>query len=78
MAKWDPAQYERYKTYRDRPALDLLVQIPQDLEPDEIWDLGCGTGSMPRCWRGVIRAPRSTASTPAPTCWWTPGPALRR
>ncbi|MCG8399887.1 methyltransferase domain-containing protein, partial [Bacillus atrophaeus] len=40
----DPAQYERYKTYRDRPALDLLVQIPQDLEPDEIWDLGCGTG----------------------------------
>jgi|688.fasta_scaffold325146_2 trans-aconitate 2-methyltransferase len=44
MAKWDPAQYERYKTYRDRPALDLLVQIPQDLEPDEIWDLGCGTG----------------------------------
>lgn len=41
---WDPAQYERYKAYRDRPALDLMVQIPGDLEPREIWDLGCGTG----------------------------------
>ena len=41
---WDPAQYERFKTYRDRPALDLLVHIPSDLEPREIWDLGCGTG----------------------------------
>jgi trans-aconitate 2-methyltransferase len=44
MATWDPAQYERYKTYRDRPALDLMVQIPAELEPAEIWDLGCGTG----------------------------------
>jgi len=41
---WDPAQYERYKAYRDRPALDLMVQIPADLDPREIWDLGCGTG----------------------------------
>jgi len=44
MASWDPAQYERYKTYRDRPALDLMVQVPADLDPREIWDLGCGTG----------------------------------
>ena len=41
---WDPAVYERYKTYRDRPALDLLLQIPGDLDPRQIWDLGCGTG----------------------------------
>jgi len=41
---WDVEQYERYKAYRDRPALDLMVQIPDDLEPREIWDLGCGTG----------------------------------
>lgn len=41
---WDPAQYERYKAYRDRPALDLMAQIPADLEPREIWDLGCGAG----------------------------------
>jgi trans-aconitate 2-methyltransferase len=44
MTVWDPAVYERYKTYRDRPALDLMLRIPQDLEPQEIWDLGCGTG----------------------------------
>jgi len=44
MPTWDPAIYERYKTYRDRPALDLLLQVPGDLEPSEIWDLGCGAG----------------------------------
>jgi trans-aconitate 2-methyltransferase len=44
VAGWDPAVYERYKTYRDRPALDLMVQIPADLAPHEVWDLGCGTG----------------------------------
>ncbi len=43
-ATWDVEQYERYKTYRDRPALDLMVQIPADLTPGEIWDLGCGVG----------------------------------
>jgi trans-aconitate 2-methyltransferase len=42
--RWDPAVYSRYKTYRDRPALDLMVQIPADLAPREIWDLGCGAG----------------------------------
>lgn len=41
---WDVEQYERYKTYRDRPALDLMVQIPSDLKPAEVWDLGCGAG----------------------------------
>lgn len=41
---WDPDLYERYKTYRDRPALDLLLQVPGDLSPREIWDLGCGPG----------------------------------
>jgi trans-aconitate 2-methyltransferase len=44
MPSWDPETYERYKTYRDRPALDLMVQIPADLQPRQIWDLGCGTG----------------------------------
>ena len=43
-ASWDVGQYERYKAYRDRPALDLMVQIPPDLEAREIWDLGCGAG----------------------------------
>lgn len=41
---WDPAVYGRYKSYRDRPALDLLLQLPSDLEPRHVWDLGCGPG----------------------------------
>ena len=44
MTTWDPKQYERFKTFRDRPALDLMLQIPSDVQPREIWDLGCGTG----------------------------------
>ena len=44
MADWNPAIYERYKAQRDRPALDLLLRIPGDLDPSEVWDLGCGTG----------------------------------
>jgi trans-aconitate 2-methyltransferase len=43
MPSWDPDVYERYKTYRDRPALDLMVQIPPR-DFSDIWDLGCGTG----------------------------------
>lgn len=43
MPSWDPAVYDRYKAYRDRPALDLMVQIP-DRPFADIWDLGCGTG----------------------------------
>jgi trans-aconitate 2-methyltransferase len=44
MPSWDPETYERFKAERDRPALDLLLRIPVDLNPVEIWDLGCGTG----------------------------------
>ncbi len=46
MADWDPSTYQRYKAQRDRPALDLLLQIPRDLEPVDIWDLGCGAGEQ--------------------------------
>jgi trans-aconitate 2-methyltransferase len=41
---WDPRQYSRFEAERDRAALDLLLRLPGDLEPREIWDLGCGTG----------------------------------
>jgi len=44
MPVWDPDVYERYRAYRDRPALDLMLQIPRDIAPREVWDLGCGTG----------------------------------
>lgn len=41
---WDPRQYRRYQAERDRPALDLLLRVPSDMAPREIWDLGCGAG----------------------------------
>lgn len=41
---WDPEQYSRFESERDRAALDLLLRLPGDLDPGDIWDLGCGTG----------------------------------
>lgn len=41
---WDPDQYGRFEAERDRAALDLLDRLPDDLNPDEVWDLGCGAG----------------------------------
>lgn len=46
MASWDPDIYALYRRYRERPAFDLLAAIPQDLNPREIWDLGCGAGEQ--------------------------------
>lgn len=46
MASWDPDVYALYRGYRERPALDLLTAIPRDLQPREIWDLGCGLGEQ--------------------------------
>lgn len=43
-SRWDPSQYSRFQDERDRAALDLLLRLPDDLQPREIWDLGCGTG----------------------------------
>ena len=43
-AAWDPRQYSRFEAQCDRAALDLLLRLPDDLDPGEIWDLGCGTG----------------------------------
>ncbi|MQP64432.1 methyltransferase domain-containing protein [Niveispirillum sp. SYP-B3756] len=44
---WNPAQYELFRAARERPGLDLLAAIPP-LEPDQIVDLGCGTGYLTR------------------------------
>jgi len=57
MTVWDPALYDRYKSYRERPALDLMLRLPQDLEPREIWDLGCGTGEQTAVFK--LRHPRA-------------------
>lgn len=42
---WNPDVYLRYQTYRARPALDLIEQIPLDVDGD-IVDLGCGPGNV--------------------------------
>ncbi len=44
LPTWDPDQYARFEAQRDRAALDLLLRLPDDLEPQAIWDLGCGAG----------------------------------
>lgn len=41
---WDPQQYGRFEAERDRAALDVLLRLPDDLEPRLIVDLGCGAG----------------------------------
>lgn len=46
MANWDPDTYALYRRYRERPAFDLLTSIPRDLDPRDIWDLGCGLGEQ--------------------------------
>ena len=46
MASWDPDTYAFYRRYREWPALDLLTAIPRDLDPLDIWDLGCGLGEQ--------------------------------
>ncbi|MEQ8507541.1 MAG: methyltransferase domain-containing protein [Rhodospirillaceae bacterium] len=42
---WNPEVYLRYETYRARPALDLLAQIPLEIA-GSIVDLGCGPGNV--------------------------------
>lgn len=46
MTSWDPGLYNRFKVYRERPAIDLMVQIPSDRTFQRIYDLGCGTGEQ--------------------------------
>jgi trans-aconitate 2-methyltransferase len=70
MPVWDPDVYQRYKAYRDRPALDLMLQIPP--RPGAARDLGPGLRDRRArgpAGRSAIRTPACTAWTPAPRCW---------
>ena len=47
VADWDPAQYDRFRDHRLRPALELLDRVPIT-EASLIYDLGCGAGTISR------------------------------
>lgn len=47
---WDPQQYLKFSGHRLRPAVDLLIRIP-DLAPREIADLGAGAGNVTKLIR---------------------------
>jgi trans-aconitate 2-methyltransferase len=44
---WNPQQYDKFSQPRLRPALDLIAAIPT-IDPKNVVDLGCGTGSITR------------------------------
>ncbi len=44
---WKPALYEQFRSYRERPAADLLAAVAV-VDPALIYDLGCGTGRITR------------------------------
>ncbi|MDE2971600.1 MAG: methyltransferase domain-containing protein [Acidobacteriota bacterium] len=46
-ADWDPAQYDRFRDYRLRPALELLDRVPIT-DASLVHDLGCGAGAITR------------------------------
>lgn len=46
-ADWDPAQYDKFRDYRLRPALELLDRIPI-ADASLVHDLGCGAGAITR------------------------------
>ena len=43
-ATWDPAQYDRFASWRGRPFFDLVAQVPTS--PATVADLGCGPGNL--------------------------------
>jgi len=43
--RWDPTQYARYSTERNRPFFDLAGQV-HAAEPGTVVDLGCGPGEL--------------------------------
>lgn len=70
---WDPEQYARYASERDRPFHDLLAQVGAH-RPRTVVDLGCGSGrltaSLSERWpnadvRGVDSSPEMVSRAPA-------------
>jgi trans-aconitate 2-methyltransferase len=55
--KWDPEQYVKFASERDRPFLDLVARVGADT-PRRVVDLGCGpgtlTGLLATRWPGAV------------------------
>lgn len=45
--QWNPSQYLKFSDHRLRPALELLSRAPV-IDPQVIYDLGCGPGNITR------------------------------
>jgi len=46
-ADWNPAQYDRFRDFRLRPALELLNRV-SITRASLVYDLGCGSGTITR------------------------------
>ncbi|MBN8873375.1 MAG: trans-aconitate 2-methyltransferase [Rhodospirillales bacterium] len=80
---WDPRQYLQFSNERQRPALDLLAQVPL-ATPTRVVDLGCGPGNVTTILRqrfpaaeivGVDSSPDmlAKARSAAPDCRFVQG-----
>jgi trans-aconitate 2-methyltransferase len=63
---WDPDQYERFKTERERPFWDLLALV-QSCPGGRVVDLGCGTGELTRELHVQLRAAETLGIDSSPT-----------
>ncbi len=45
---WQPALYDRFRTERRQPALDLMALIEPPAHAPRVLDLGCGAGELTR------------------------------